>query len=293
MFHIEKALVLGGDLRCAYLANELMHSGLNVTAYGFENVGFLPSHQENNLERAVGQAKVIILPLPVSKDGETLNAPLFSKEISVKAVFDMIDEGQILFGGMFTRDMYKAAKDRGIKIFDYFQREELTVLNAVPTAEGALELAMHELPITLWGSRCLVTGYGRIAKVLHKMLGALGAQVTVAARKYSDRAWAKAMGVQSIAIGAIAEHADSFDVIFNTVPHEIIGKEVLQRVRKDALIIDLASVPGGVDFNEAERLHLNVKHALSIPGKVAPKTAGQIILSAVLNILEEENLCLI
>lgn len=293
MFHIEKVLVLGGDLRCAYLARELMHTGFHVTAYGFEGVDFLSSHQPGNLEQAVKQAKIIILPLPVSKDQETVNAPLFSEEIPIQTILDMVEKNQIIFGGMFTRDMYKAVKDRGIKIYDYFSREELTVLNAVPTVEGALELAMHELPITLWGSRCLVTGYGRIAKVLQKTLEGLGAKVTVAARKYSDRAWAKALGSESIPIAEIEERAGTFDVIFNTVPHEVIGKGVLQKVREDILIIDLASVPGGVDFEEAQRLHLHVKWALSIPGKVAPKTAGQIIQSAVLNILEEENLCLI
>lgn len=293
MFHTRKVLVLGGDLRCAYLAEELTHAGLNVTTYGFEGVDFLPSHQEDNLENAIRQAKVVILPLPVSKDLKSLNTPLFSKEISVQAVLDTVDEKQIIFGGMFSRDMYKTLKDRGVKIYDYFQREESAVMNAAVTVEGALELAMHELPTTLWGSHCLVTGYGRIAKILQKTLNGLGANVTVAARKYSDRTWAKTLGAQSIPISEIARLADEFDVIFNTVPHEIIGKPTLKKVRSDVLIIDLASAPGGVDFEEAKRLNLNVKWALSVPGKVAPKTAGQIILAAVLNILEEENLCLI
>lgn len=293
MFHTEKVLVLGGDLRFAYLAEELTHAGFDVTAYGFEGVNFLPSHQDDDLEKAIRQAKIIILPLPVSKNLKTLNAPLFSKEIPVQTVLDAVDKSRILFGGMFTRDMYKTLKGRGIKIYDYFQREESAVMNAAVTAEGALELAMHELPTTLWGSNCLVTGYGRIGKILQKTLCGLGANVTVAARKYSDRAWAKTLGAESIAISEIAQHAGKYDVIFNTVPHEIIGKNELEKMRGDVLIIDLASAPGGVDFKEAERLQLNVKWALSIPGKVAPKTAGQIILSAVLNILEEENLCLI
>lgn len=293
MFHIEKVLVLGGDLRCAYLAKELAHNGFYVITYGFDSIDFLPSHTAENLEQAVRQAKIIILPLPVSKDHETINTPLFSSEIPIQTVLDSVSENQIVFGGMFTRDVYKAVKDRGIKIYDYFEREELAILNAVPTVEGALELAMHELPITLWGAECLITGYGRIAKVLQKTLLGLGAHVTVAARKYSDRAWANALGAESISIKAMEEQAERFDVIFNTVPHTVIDKAVLQHVKKDTLIIDLASVPGGVDFAEAKKLHVNVKWALSVPGKVAPETAGKIIRSAILNILEEESLCLI
>ncbi len=293
MFHIERVLVLGGDLRCAYLAKELARTGFHVTTYGFDSIDFLPSHTAENLEQAVRQAKIIILPLPVSKDHETINTPLFSKEIPIQTVLDLVNENQIVFGGMFTRDIYKAVKDRGIKIFDYFEREELAVLNAVPTVEGAIELAMHELPVTLWGAECLITGYGRIAKVLQKTLLGMGAHVTVAARKYSDRAWVNAFGSESISIKGMEEQAERFDVIFNTVPHAVIDKTVLHRVKKDVLIIDLASVPGGVDFEEAKKMHLNVKWALSIPGKVAPKTAGQIIQSTILNILEEESLCLI
>lgn len=292
MFNIENMLVLCGDMRCAYLAADLADSGLNVATYGFEKLNISLPNPAKTLREAVEQAKVVILPLPVSKDGDTLNAPFSGKTVSLNEVLNLTREGQIVFGGIFEKDLLKQLRDRRVKAFDYFEREELAIWNALPTSEGAIETAMRELPITLWGSQCLITGYGRIAKILQKSLTGLGAEVTAAARKYSDRAWISAMGSQSISIKEIGRHAHKFDVVFNTVPHEIIGKSVLQKLKKDVLVIDLASVPGGVDFEEAKKLNINVKWVLSVPGKVAPKTAGGIIKSAIMNVLEEENLCL-
>lgn len=130
---------------------------------------------------------------------------------------------------------------------DFLTREDFTVLNAIPTVEGALELAMAEMPVTLHRSEALVIGYGRIGKLLCKNLQALGAHVTAAARKDSDFAWMDAHGVSHAHTMKLDGMLSRFDVIFNTVPHLTLPSARLREVRSDCAIIDLASAPGGAD----------------------------------------------
>lgn len=191
-----------------------------------------------------------------------------------------------VFGGKFTSP---ALSERGVKIEDYFLREELQILNAVPTAEGALQVAMQECPFTIHSSRCLVVGYGRIGKVLARMLKSLDATVYVSARKRSDLAWIRAAGCIPVKTSEIGNLIADADIVFNTVPAMVIGKEEFRRARKETLFIDLASKPGGIDFEEAKISGVNAVWLLSLPGKVAPLTAGDIIAETVLNILETEN----
>ncbi|MGE5328655.1 MAG: NAD(P)-dependent oxidoreductase, partial [Deltaproteobacteria bacterium] len=165
--------------------------------------------------------------------------------------------------------------------------EEMSVLNAIPTAEGAIQLALEEMPITLHDSKALVLGYGRIGKVLSKMLHGIGAKVYVAARKYSDLAWIEANGYTPIRMSDFSVWLNEFDVIFNTVPHVILDAKELQNIKMNALIVDLASKPGGINFEKAKEIGLKAIWALSLPGKVAPVTAAKYIKDTIYNIISE------
>ena len=77
------------------------------------------------------------------------------------------------------------------------------------------------------------------------------------------------------------------DIIFNTVPAPVISRQVLDELAPETLIIDLASEPGGTDFDYASKLGITVVHALGIPGKFAPRTAGEILKSTILSMLTE------
>jgi len=159
--------------------------------------------------------------------------------------------------------------------------------NATPTSEGALQIAMEELPITLHESSCMVIGYGRIGRYLSYCLKALGANVTVSARRLSDLAWASAFGYTGIKTSEIKNNCKNLDVIFNTVPSQVLTSEELSVLPEGCLCIDLASKPGGINFEAAQELGVKVIWALSLPGKVAPFTSGKIIKNAVYNILDE------
>lgn len=284
---IETFAVIGGDLRSAYLAGALAADGHRVITAGFDGTE-LPACVTacTNAAQAIALADCVILPLPVSTDGVNVNAPFSRVSIPLETVVQAVREDQLLFGGQISDAFRRELSLRGLTAADYFCREELAVLNAVPTAEGAIQLAMEELPITLAGSRCLITGYGRIGRVLARLLTALDASVTVAARRCSDRAWAQAQGCRSVEIDAVSR--ERYDVIFNTVPYKLFTREVLEGLDKSTLLIDLASRPGGVDFNAAAELRLKTIWALSLPGRVAPQSAGVIIKKTVLNMIKEE-----
>lgn len=290
MFTDTTFAVIGGDLRQAHLAGLLAAEGMPVLTVGFERKQeFSPDvlHVKSAAE-AVRKAKCVILPLPFSVDGETVNAPFSRAPIPLSSIWESAGENTIITGGMLTQEVYDAVGERGVRAVDYYAKEEMAVLNTVPTVEGAIQIAFNELPITLHSAHCLVLGFGRVGKTLCRGLLGLGAQVTGCARSYEDLAWVRTMGCSSLRLEKLAGAAGTFDVVFNTIPALILTENLLVRLKKDCLVIDLASKPGGVDFNAAKRLGINVIWALSLPGKVAPNTAGRFIKETVLHILEEE-----
>jgi dipicolinate synthase subunit A len=279
--------VVGGDLRQAWLAGRLAQKGYRVhTALLDREVELSPRvHKEEMLSKAVEPADVVVLPLPASVDGQRVNAPFAHRPAELKELFPMLG-GKLVLAGK-TANLAQLAQQNGAELVDYFAREELAVLNSIPTAEGALELAMAELPTTIFGTRVLVTGFGRIGRVLCRLLVAMGAQVTVAARKYSDFAWIGIFGAKAVHTDSLAEASAHADLVFNTVPSLLFDQKVLSALPKEAVVIDLASKPGGVDFAAAGRLGVKTIWALSLPGKVAPISSGEAIMDTILNILDE------
>lgn len=284
---VETFAVVGGDLRAAYLAGLLAQDGYNVITAGLDGTDLPPCVTGcTNLSQAISLADGVVLPLPVTTDGTTLNAPFSRVRIQLDQVLSGLLPDQFVVGGGLSAELRADLASRGVTAGDYLQREELAVLNSVPTAEGAVQLAMEELPVTIRGARCLITGYGRVAKALASLLFAMGADVTIAARRCEDRAAATINGCASICIEDLTAAGD-FDVIFNTVPALLFTAEVLKKLSRTTLLIDLASRPGGVDFPAAAALQMKTVWALSLPGRVAPKSAGEILKRTILNMLRE------
>ncbi len=271
-----KILVIGGDARIDRLCASMQRDGLEVRRYT----------EDMALKTALGGAEIIILGLPVSADGETVNAPQLLRPILMKDLFRLMNDHQLLLGGKIGEKARTLLEVYGIPYVDYLKREEFEIANAIPTAEGAVQLAMEELPITLHGANAIVTGYGRIGKYLSKILRDLGARTTVFARKSSDMALIRSAGHVAAPYKLLPEAAACADVIFNTVPAKVIDKNVLANMR-GGLIIDLASGGGGVDNDAAGEIGVSVIRALSLPGKVAPITAGEIIKETIYNIFRE------
>ncbi len=282
---------IGGDMRQLSVISSLAADGFHVRVFGFDNKQPSPAdniHISGSVSECVSSADVIVFPLPYSvTGGKYINAPLADIRIEAEEVISEASEKIILFAGKTDSKIDELCRNANIKLIDYAEREELLILNSIPTAEGAIEAAMQNTPFTIHGSSCLVIGYGRIGKILSADLHGLGAKVTVTARKHKDIAWIEANGYYSAFTSELAEIAENFDIIFNTVPCKILDFKVLSKTKPDVLIVDLASRPGGVDFDVARELSRKVVWALSLPGKVAPDTAGEIIKNTLVNILEE------
>ena len=147
---------------------------------------------------------------------------------------------------------------------------------------------MQEIPGIVAHSKMLIMGYGRIGKLLAHKLNGLGAQIWISARKPEDLAWIEAFGYSAVTYNEIDDCLHEFDVIFNTVPSLLLDEQRLQKIRKECVIIDLSSNPGGVDFVSAKNLGRNVIWALSLPGKYAPFTAGKMLARTLKIIMDEE-----
>lgn len=282
----KKITILGGDLRIVKLAEMLVKDGYEVYSYGMEKAEKVEMVKCSTIEEAVQASDMVIGPLPLSSNGVTINAPFSEEKIEWRNVIEKL-QGKTFIAGAIRQEVYQFAEGKEIQFVDLLKREELSVLNAISTAEGAIQIAISETAQTLHGSNILVLGFGRIGKILAKMLDGMGAKVACEARKSSDLAWIQAYGYEPIHLKNLDENLHRFDIIINTIPFVVIDEHNIDQIKKEALIIDLASNPGGVDKQEVKKHNLKFVWALSLPGKVAPVTSAQYIKETLYNVLEE------
>ena len=282
--------VIGGDLRNVKLVESLANDNFIVQTFALENAHELKElnnvNEALNLENAL-KNKVIVSSIPFSSNNQEINTPLSNHKITIDELSNYIS-GKMLIAGSIKSEVAEKLRLKGAKVIDFLDREELAVLNAIPTAEGAIQIAMENTQFTLHGSNILILGFGRIGKVLAKMLTGIGATVTCAARKYADIAWINSYAYNSILFNDIDSKLYEYNIIMNTVPHMVLDKDRLEKLDKNCLIIDLASKPGGVDFEVAKELGIKSILALALPGKVAPITSGKYMKETIYNILKEE-----
>ena len=291
-----KAALLGGDLRQSSAARFLSDSGLECAVWGLDTRSELGGAVRcDDWLSALNGASAIILPLPASFDGVRVNCPLAPEcRLKLSALLDVGDAP--ILGGRLPDFFRKAADEKGRKIYDYYDSEELKIKNALPTAEGAVCIAMRELECTVNGCRAAVLGYGRVGSATAGLLRSMGAAVTVAARSKSELARAQICGMRPMHINpdkpllGMVSLTHGYDLIINTIPARLLSGDILHQISPETVIIDLASVPGGVDFDAANKLGLNAIWALSLPGKYAPVTSGVIIGETVLSYLESEGI---
>ncbi len=286
---VKNFTILGGDMRQIYLASELNKDGFEVKVYGFDDKivkknGLIPSE---SLELSCKNSDVVILPLPTTVDKMTINTPLLtdnSKKIKIGENFFKLLQNRQIFCGQFTN--FKDSNDswKTLNVKDYYENEEFALSNAVPTAEAALAIGILESKITIKNSNCLVAGFGKVGEAMALSLKNNGANVTIFSRTKSKCARIKMLGYDYLEMKH-SQNLTKFDIIYNSVPHIIFDDSTLKNCRNDALIIDLASKPGGVDFEAAKSLGIKTIHALALPGKYSPKTAANITKQIILGML--------
>jgi len=280
--------IIGGDLRIAKLTQMLKKEDWKITTYGLEKADL--EWDENckrvqTMEEALEANTVILSSIPLSSDGETINSPFSTKTIYLEEMLKKI-EGKTLVAGSIKEKVAEKVQSSGGKVVDLLRQEELTILNTISTAEGAIQIAMEETERTIHSSNILVLGFGRVGKVVADRLQGLGANVACEARKKSDLAWIKAYGYEPIDLQELDENLHKYTIIMNTVPSLLLDEKRIQLLNKEAVVIDLASYPGGVDREAAKKHHIKCIWALSLPGKVAPITSAEYIKETLYNVIE-------
>jgi len=281
-----RLLIAGGDMRYVYLAGLFAAENTDVTVCGFnEDINFPTKvKRAEKLSEAAEQADIIILPLPASHDKVTVNTPLSDECFYLKDICCNASKDAVICYGKADPQMFV---QNGIKAVDYASRDDFAILNAVPTCEGGIYEAMGIMDTTIFSSRVLVTGFGRCAKILALTLKAMGAKVSVAARSVRDLSLAQALGFETAHISELIRIADSFDIIFNSIPDIIFTSDILKNISRRCPLIDIASAPGGALKEDATRFGVDHRILPGLPGKYSPLTAAKIIKSTVKNIIRE------
>ena len=276
MAHSFTFTVIGGDRRSFYAAKRLRENGFETKIFGLEN-------EETYHPLKKIQADAVLLPVPFTRDGVHVFAPESAEKILISDVLSTISENSLIFAG----NVNNITDNR---ISDYAKREDFALMNAVPTAEGALMLALQNGKTIVHGISVAVIGFGKVASAVAKLFSDVGAEITVFARKEQARTEAHILGYTAKPISALYECADAFSLVINTVPSKIFERNILMRMKKEVLLMELASAPYGVDFQEAESLGIRTMLAAGLPGKYFPETSGYAVADTVLNILRENRI---
>lgn len=271
-----KFLIIGGGVRLEKAKDAFLKKGFDATIYD----GAVP------LKTAVESHDAILLGVPCSKDDVFASCDN-DLSVSLRDIAQICGKDRLLLGGRMSERVKALFDVYSVKWVDYADYEEFEILNAVPTAEGAIQIAMEEFPFTIHSSRTVVTGFGKVGKALATRLKALGSCCTIVARSASQRAEAESMGFEAVDFPHLPHSVRDCHILFNTVPAKVIGKSTLSSMSPHQGIIDLASKPGGVELDMAKTYGVNVIWALSLPGKVAPESAGAIICKTVCNIVTD------
>ncbi len=266
-----KLTICGGDKRYLTAYKLFSEKGYNVK---YTNIDDLKN---------IRNTDVLILPInSFDSDGNMLGT-----NHTIYDLLGMLKSKALIFAGKVPSIIKRIAEEHKIFLYDYTDNEEFNILNAVATAEGAILTLLNKSQNTISHSKYIILGYGRIGKALATRLRFLGADVIVGARSAAARANAISDGLSATTIPSAIEKSLDAHAIFNTIPCPIINDENIKSC-KNCFIIDLASIPGGLTEKAKFTAGESFIHALSLPGKYFPNTAGETIFKTIESILMEK-----
>ena len=267
--------VMGGDLRNFFLAKLLSKEKHEVKVYGFEKIENF--RECETYENMLSSSEIVVLSIPFTKDKKTINMPLSNRNIRIQELAYHL-ENKTIFVGNMPEDIQEILKEKQNEVIDFMKKEEFAVLNAIPTAEATIEIILKNTNKILQGSHCLILGFGRIGKVLAHKLQGLAVDVTCMVTNEIEKAWAIAYGYQTTTIEKLQNFytkIKQYDIIINTIP-KIIFKEELKEIKKETLVIDLASKPYGIDRKIVEEENINFIEALGLPREISTNDISKI-----------------
>lgn len=247
--------VLGGDRRQEYLRDYLLDAGWTLSP--------------------ADKAEVVIFPMPaLDKEGNIRGTELRPEDIAEELAPDAL-----VLGGRMASCAHLFSRCE-----DYALWETLARGNAALTAEGAIQLAMEQMPAAMAHSRFLVVGAGRIGTVLAQKLQALGADVTLTARRQEDFVRLETLGIVWDVTREYQKGLD-YDCVINTVPSPVFTEKQIADTPKHCLFLELASAPYGICQENCEDTGRQFLLGQGLPGRCCPKTAGELIAQGILTFL--------
>ncbi|WP_203362459.1 dipicolinic acid synthetase subunit A [Bacillus sp. REN10] len=283
--------VLGGDARQLEIIRKLTELDAKIYLAGFDQLeqSFTGAVKESMEDIPFEEMDAIVLPVAgLQANGEVETVFSNSHLRLSKDIFEKTPDHCVIFTGISPPLLTNMAEKAGRKIVRLFDRDDVAIYNSIPTAEGAVLMAIQHTDFTIHGSTVVVIGMGRVGMSVARTFNNLGAHVLVGARKSEHLARAIEMGVTPFKMNELSAVAEKADIIINTVPSLVVTASAIAKMRPHTLIIDLASKPGGTDFRYAEKRGIKAILALGLPGLVAPKTAGQILANVLAELLKND-----
>ncbi len=281
MKNISSIAVLGGDKRQLAAAKILNEHFNKVGIWGFSFAECEPLNPINPDE--IKNYDAVLLPLPVSKDGTNLFS-VCKEKITLKSLALLTGENKTVFAGNADKEFVNLLVKKGCNVFDYYNNQDSIIKNAVLTAQGTLSVILNNIDRSVFELKFAVTGYGKTAQAICFLLHSMGVDVTVFARDKLQRTKTQSRLIKAFPLSEINERAGEYDVFINTVPAMIFSSDIIKKMRKSTLIVDIASAPFGTDFSAAESMGIKAITAPGLPGKATPVSAGRIIAEAVISL---------
>lgn len=279
-----KMAFLGGDARIIEVIRNALDLDATVYLIGFENLDFhtADAYKTDLTPEILQELDALVLPVTGMSDDWTVDSKYSARPFALTDDdFAMLPKHCKIFTGIARTTLAETCRRHGLPMIKLMELDEVAILNSIPSAEGAIKMAMENTDITLHGSEVAVLGFGRCGMTIARMCAGIGAKVKAGARKESDLARIREMGYQFFHLSEISSEISRTEIVFNTIPAPILTSEVLSHLQKNCVIIDIASKPGGTDFRFAEKRGIKALLAPSLPGIVAPKTAGQILAKTI------------
>lgn len=273
---MHRFLILGGDPRQLYLARFLIQAGHETSLYYEASPSF-------SLKEAMEDSHIILCPVPFTKDKAAIYSHNRLPGLDIAGFLPLLKQGHTLFGGNIPLSVEERCRSLGIPCLDFMKMEEVACKNAIATAEGAVAEAISLGPMNLHGSKCLVAGWGRCGEALAWKLKNMDAHVTVGARDQSKLARAACYGYDALLLENLDAQVHTFDFIFNTIPAMVFDAPLAELIKPEAAVIDIASAPGGVDFNACRKHSVRAKLCPGLPGAYSPLSSGHILFEAVMD----------
>ncbi|NIK10840.1 dipicolinic acid synthetase subunit A [Alkalibacillus almallahensis] len=283
------ALIVGGDARYIELMKQLLLYDASVYAIGFDDAEDELTGVISITEQQVDHTTIDFVVLPISGVDEEGFVDTHFRRPSIQLSdewFTSFSDDCTVFTGIMTPYLNQLSES-SIAITALMNRDDLAIYNSIPTAEGAIMLGIQHTDVTLHDANVVVLGYGRVGKTIAKSFQGLGSRVSVYARSDADLARIYETHATPITYDQLLNAASTAHLMINTIPKLVVTPEVIQKLPTSCFILDLASKPGGVDFRFAKKRGIETMLAPSLPGLVAPKTAGKMLAHVIQMIIQD------